>query len=93
MHLKVLGLQETEYCNKNDDIMLDSKKSINMTKPRRFILSGNNTIQYNTIQYNTIQYMSLALFVTGLEHRKIEPTTKHNSLWRKTHRTWPKKDR
>ena len=55
------------------------KKSINMTKPSRFTLSGNNTI------------CVLALIVTGLEHRKIEPTTKHHSLWRKTNQTWPKK--
>ena len=39
MHLKVLGLQETEHSNKQD-----RKTSMNMMNPRHFILSGNNTI-------------------------------------------------
>ena len=63
MHLKVLSLQETEYCNKQDD--KDRKKPINMAKPHRFTLSGNNTTHI------------LALILTGLEHRKIETSTKH----------------
>ena len=48
-----------------------------MTKPRRFILSSNNTIH------------AFAPPVTGQDHRKIEPTTMHHSLLRTTHLSWP----